>query len=146
MDIPTLIGSLVVLIAILSILIFLLMNSYRDKKTKKRTHNIQKDATAPSKTDFNSLKKIIKDKNTPTEELSITLDQILKYHGNITKKLGLRVHPDFDKYVDILFAIGQHPNINKEIILKFDKELGKLNPEYKKEIYSAISKGLSSRV
>jgi len=61
------------------------------------------------------------------------------------EKLGLRTHPDFDTYMDILFTICRHPNTNKDIIIKFDKELSRLNPEYKKEINEAITKGLNSR-
>ena len=61
------------------------------------------------------------------------------------KKLGLRAHPDFDIYMDILFTICRHPNANKDLIIKFDRELEELNSEYKKEINDAITKGLNSR-
>jgi len=57
----------------------------------------------------------------------------------------MRAHPDFDIYMEILFTICRHPNTNKDIVIKFDRELGRLNPEYKKEINEAITKGLNSR-
>ena len=70
---------------------------------------------------------------------------VLKYHGTIHKKLGLRPHPESQIYMDILFSICRHPNANKDIIVNFDKELGKLNPEYKKDLHDAMMRGLNSR-
>ena len=57
----------------------------------------------------------------------------------------MRAHPDFDIYMDILFTICRHPNTTKNLILDFDKELERLNPEYKPEINNALAKGLNSR-
>jgi hypothetical protein len=70
---------------------------------------------------------------------------ILKYYGHIHEKLGIRSHPDFDIYMEILIIICRHPNTNKDIIIKFDKELTRLNPSYKAEINEALTKGLNSR-
>jgi hypothetical protein len=94
---------------------------------------------------FDALRAIIKNKQSSSKELKEALDLILKHHGIVSKKLGLRPHPDFDVYMDILFTICRHPNTNKSIIVNFDKELLKLNPEYKSEINDAITKGLNSR-
>ena len=98
-----------------------------------------------SDTDLDSLKAIIKRKKTTSKELKEALDLVIKHHGHIHKKLGARSHPDFDIYMDILFSICRHPNTNKNIIINFDKELARLNPEYKAEINDAITKGLNSR-
>ncbi len=73
------------------------------------------------------------------------MDLVLKSHGNIHKKLGIRAHPDFDIYMEMLIVVCRHPNTNKNIIIDFDKELLKLNPQYKAEINDAITKGLNSR-
>jgi hypothetical protein len=73
------------------------------------------------------------------------LDLILKHHGNISKKLGARPHPDFDKYMWVIIAICRHPSTNKDIIINFDKALTKQNPDYKAEINEAVAKGLNSR-
>lgn len=70
---------------------------------------------------------------------------MLKYYGNIHPKLGIRTHPDFDAYAEILFTIARHKNINKNLIIAFDQELEKRNPAYKKEIYEMLMKGLNSR-
>lgn len=70
---------------------------------------------------------------------------VLKNYGQIHQKMGVRAHPDFDIYMGILFAICRHPNTNKNIILNFDKELSRLNPDYKAEINDAVTKGIKSR-
>ncbi len=57
----------------------------------------------------------------------------------------MRAHPDFENYSEILFTISRHKHINKDILIKFDKELERRNPEYKKEINEALMKGLNSR-
>ena len=88
---------------------------------------------------------MIKLKKTTSKELKDSLDLVLKHHALIHKKLGARAHPDFDIYRDILFSICRHPNTNKNIIINFDKELTRLNPEYKADINDAITKGLNSR-
>ena len=88
---------------------------------------------------------VIKNKNSSTQELQEALDLIIKYHGKIHPKLGMRAHPDFDIYADIIFRICRHPSTTKEVIINFDRSLEKLNPDYNKEINDALTKGLNSR-
>lgn len=135
------------LIVLLSILIFLL---FMPSKTKKTTViKAKKEALEPEKsklkTDLPSLRAIIKNKRTDKETLKEALDLVIKYHGTIHKKLGVRAHPDFDIYMDILFSICRHPNTTKNIIVGFDSALEKLNPDYKQNINEAVAKGLNSR-
>ena len=126
------------LIVLLAFLMFILFYSTRRAKAKKEEQsNIDNSSIIQNtKTDLNSLYKIIKNKNTPSKELKETLDLILKDYGVIK---------DFDIYADILFTICIHPNTKTKIIISFDKELSKLNPEYKTKINSAITKGLDAR-
>ena len=84
-------------------------------------------------------------KNNLVQELKEVLDLVIKYHGKIPKKLGLRSHPESQIYMDILFSICRHPNANKDIIVNFDKELGRLNQDYKKDLHEAMMRGLNSR-
>ncbi|WP_373035711.1 hypothetical protein [Sulfurimonas sp.] len=147
MEITLLLKSIMGLVVILALLIFLL---FLPSSRKKREVELpSKDETPsqkrPADTDLQSLRAIIKKKKTTTKELEEALDLIIKYHGKVHEKLGQRAHPDFDVYMDILFTICRHPNTNKDIVIKFDRELGQLNPEYKKEINEAITKGLNSR-
>ena len=154
MEIELLIQSIMGLVAVLGVLIFLLLYApaAQEKKPKKVTKSTPKSTSKYSsaesdniKTDLDSLRAIIKSKKSTSKELKSALDLVLKHHGHIHKKLGVRVHPDFDVYMDILFSICRHPNTNKNIIINFDKELERLNPEYKAEINDAITKGLNSR-
>jgi len=144
MEITLLLKSIVGLVVVLAILIFLLFLPTKKKK-KKKVVKKSTSSKASLNTDLEHLRSIIKKKRTTTKELKDTLELILKHHGRVHEKLGLRTHPDFDTYMDILFTICRHPNTNKDIIIKFDKELSRLNPEYKKEINEAITKGLNSR-
>ncbi|MDF1876276.1 hypothetical protein JHD47_00410 [Sulfurimonas sp. SAG-AH-194-L11] len=146
MEVVLLVKSFLGLVAILGILIFFLL--YIPKKKKK------KKAPKPSPTkerygsDYKTLKEllqIIKNKQSTAQELASALDLVMKYHGNIHPKLGIRTHPDFDIYAEILLRICRHPNTNKDIILKFNRELEKRNEAYKREINDFITKGLESR-
>ena len=142
MDIVLLVKSGVGLLVILAILVFFMI-SLPKAKAKKKAKVVQ--AKPKVNIDFEYLRSIIRNKKTTSEELKETLDLILKYHGTIHPKLGLRSHPDFDMYMDIIMHICRHPNTNKDLILKFDKELVSKNPEYKVEINDSLTKGLNSR-
>ena len=144
MELTVLIQSAMGLLVILSLLVFFLVISPKKKKKKVQKEKKVVQKTKP-KTDLNSLRDIVKDKKSTTQELKEALELVIKYHGTIHKKLGLRPHPESDIYMDMVFSICRHPNTNKDIILKFDKDLERLNPEYKKEINDFITKGLNSR-
>ena len=146
MEITLLIKSFIGLIIVLAGLMFLLFYSpdSKAKRAKKKFAKTTSD-TKKLKIDLDSLRAIIKNKKTTSAELKEVLDLVLKYHGNIHKKLGIRAHPDFDIYMEMLIVVCRHPNTNKNIIIDFDKELLKLNPQYKAEINDAITKGLNSR-
>jgi hypothetical protein len=146
MDIVLLLKSIAGLIAILGILLLLYFYAWKSndkKETKKKP--VTKTTRVEVKHDFLSLLKIIKDKKSTAKELGEALDLLIKYHGVIPKKLGVRVHPDFDIYSEILLRLCRHQNANKDIVVKFDRELEKLNPEYKREINDSLTKGLNSR-
>lgn len=153
MDVEIIIQAIMGLVALLAILIFFLF-LLPEKKDKKEqlTHEIgekiEEVVETPIKkinTDLEHLRSIIRNKKSSTEELREALELVIKYHGNIHPKLGLRAHPDFDPYMDILFKICRHPNTDKDMIVNFDKDLVNLNPEYKKDIMEAVTKGLNSR-
>jgi len=142
MDIVLLVKSGVGLLVILAILVFLMISVPKKKKKKKA-----KVVSVSTKLniDFNHLRAIIRTKKSTSIELKEALELILKYHGKIHPRLGLRAHPDFDMYMDIILHICRHPNTNKDLILNFDKELASKNPEYKVEINDSLTKGLNSR-
>jgi len=147
MEITLLIKSVMGLVVLLAILIFFLFYSSKSKqkKVQKSTFKSSSPKTNKPKVDLSSLRATIKDKQSSSKELKEALDLVLKHYGVIHKKMGLRAHADFDVYMDILFTICRHPNTSKSIILGFDKELARLNPDYKAEINDAITKGLNSR-
>ena len=144
MEITLLIKSVIGLILILSFLLFLLFYA-KKAKHKKVKKTIVSPTTIEVNNTLESLLAIIKNKETSSVELKAALDLVLKYHGHIHKKLGVRSHPDFDIYMDIIFTICRHPNTNKDIIVGFDRSLTKLNPEYMPDINNALTKGLNSR-
>ncbi len=144
MDIELIIKSIMGLIIILGLLIFLLFYMFPEKKKKKKKKS-SKNTNHGIDTSLPALKKIIKNRISSTEKLGEALDLIIKHHGHITKKTAGRTHADFDIYMDILFTLCRHPNTNKNLIIKFDRELTKKNPEYKSNINDAVTKGLESR-
>ncbi len=156
MEAELIIKSIMGLIALLALLIFLLfLEPGKAKKAKEKLSEIKavieednselNGGVLDKEPDLNSLADIIKNKKSDVPKLAYALDLIKKHHGKVHKKLGIRAHPDFDIYMDILFTLCRHPNANKDLIINFDRELEKLNPEYKQEINEAITKGLNSR-
>lgn len=156
MEAELIIKSIMGLIALLALLIFLLfLEPGKEKKAKEKPSEIKASieeekgepkSELPSKEmDLNSLANIIKNKKSDVPKLAYALDSIIKHHGKVHKKLGIRSHPDFDIYMGILFTLCRHPNANKDLIINFDREFERLNPEYKQEINEAITKGLNSR-
>jgi len=153
MDIELIIKSVMGLVGLLALLLFLLFLTSNNSSKKKDLNNKKpknqnqkpKSTQQSMPSDLESLRAIVKDKSSTTPQLRQALELIIKYHGTIHTKLGLRAHPDFDPYMDILFTICRHPNADKNMIVTFDRELGRLNPEYKQDINEAITKGLNSR-
>jgi len=141
MEITLLIKSIVGLVLVLGGLLFIFFYS-RSMKEKKRNMKVEPKKKIP---DLASLRKIIRNQQTTAKILEETLNLVLEYHGTIHKKDGIKTHPDFDLYAEILFIICRHPNTNKDIILNFDKALEVRNPEYKREINAALTDGLNSR-
>ncbi len=145
MDIVLLIKSIAGLSGVLGLLIFLYLylshgKKQQKKKTSKKTQHIRE-----VQPDLNTLLEIIKDKKSTTLELEEAVDLIIKYYGKIPKKLGIRAHPKFEIYSELILRICHHPNTTKEIILKLDRELERLNPEYKMELEDSLTKGLNTR-
>jgi len=149
MDIELVVQSIMGLVAILGVLLFLLFLTNDKKPQEKKAKVNKKEQESKSKTQLDTslegLRNVIKNKSSKTEELREALELIIKYHGTIHPKLGIRAHPDFEPYMDVLFTICRHPNADKDMIIKFDKELCRYNPEYKQEINEAMTKGLTSR-
>jgi len=145
MDITLLIKSIAALSGALGILILLYFylshaNKPQKKKASKKIQHIRE-----VQPDLNTLLEIIKDKKSTTLELKEAVDLIVKYYGKIPKKLGMRAHPKFEIYSELILRICHHPNTTKEIILKLDRELERLNPEYKMELEDSLTKGLDTR-
>jgi len=148
MEITALIKFGTLLILVLGLLIFIFFYSAKKKRHKvqsKKQHTSSSITTPKINTDLDYLRAQIRKQKTSAEELKVLLDLVLKHHGVIHKKLGLRTHPDFDAYTEIMIVLCRHTNTNKNLILNFDRELRRLNPEYSKEINDALTKGLNSR-
>lgn len=145
MDITLLVQSIVGLVIILGILVLLFslptgVKSKKDKVTVKKV-----PSKSVNKTDFKYLSSIIENPESSTQELGDALSLIIKYHGTMHKKLGIRAHPESKAYMDVLFKLCRHKNASKDIIVKFNNDLEKLNKEYKREINDALMRGLNSR-
>ncbi len=144
MELTLLIQSAMGLLVILGLLVFMLVLAPKSKKKEVAKKALQ-EQKVKLRTDLEFLRTIVKNRKSTADELKEALDLVLKYHGKIPKKLGIRSHPESQIYMDILFTICRHPNANKDIIVDFDKELGRLNTDYKKDLNDAMMRGLNSR-
>lgn len=144
------IASIFGLFIVLVIVVFFIIRSNREDSNIKADAEVKNEKVAIQELkiphDLESLKKIIKNKRSSAIELSEALDLIIKYHGEIHPKLGIRVHPEFDHYMEIIIRLCRHPRADSKMVVKFDKELRAKNPDYEKNINDAITKGLNSRV
>ena len=132
-----------VLLFVVVVLIYFLVRPKKQRKIE------QKSSAAPVRAvhyEFPMLLQIIKDKESSSQELQEALDLVLKYFPTIHPKLGMRAHPDFERYEELLLFLCWHPNVNSKMIVKFEKELSKNNPEYKTFINDSMTKGLDSRL
>ncbi|MDD3475549.1 MAG: hypothetical protein PHI38_01625 [Sulfurimonas sp.] len=148
METELIVKFIIGLVALLSLLVFLLfLEPNKDKKKPDDAPKVSKDTNKVDKEDtsLDALVSIIKNKRSDASRLSYALDMILKYHGMVHRKMGLRAHRDFETYEEVLFILCRHPNANKDLIINFDRELARLNPDYKQEINDAVTKGLNSR-
>lgn len=145
MDIILLVKSFLGLVVILAILVFVLLKGTKKKKSVEKAKPVKREVKRDEPVSLQKLLAVIKNKKSTAKELSEALDKIIKYHGTIHPKLGVRAHPDFDIYGEILLRICHHPNTNKDIILNFDRALEAKNEAYKKEINDFLTKGLETR-
>ncbi|NPA65640.1 MAG: hypothetical protein GXO11_02035 [Epsilonproteobacteria bacterium] len=151
MDIGLLIKSIAGLVAILIVLILIFVLPARKKKAKQKKEQAEKEKVKKQKKKyepiptFDELLKIVKNQESSTEDLQKAIDLIIKYHSKIPPKLGIRAHPDFDKYVALIIFLVRHKNTNKDLILSLDRALRKNNPSYEPELNNALSKALNSR-
>ncbi len=145
MDIALLIKSLAALSGVLGILIFLYLYFFHINKTKNKKVSKKPLHVKEVKPEFHTLLEVIKDKKATTSELNEAVDLLLKYYEKIPKKLGLRAHPEFEKYSELILRICHHPHVTKDIILRLDKELHRRNPEYALELDDSLTKGLDTR-
>ncbi|MEN8302883.1 MAG: hypothetical protein ABFQ64_02280 [Campylobacterota bacterium] len=146
MELTLLIQSAMGLLIILGFLVFILVLAPKPKKKEvPKSKKVVQEQKTKSRRDLEFVRTVVKNRESTIEELQEALALVVKYHGAIPKKLGLRSHPESQIYMDILFNICRHPNTNKDIIVVFDRELGRLNPDYKKDLHDAMMRGLNSR-
>ena len=151
MNIELLIQSIVGLIVILTILIVLFLLPKKLKKKKIEEEKKVQEQAKRKKTEkekvlsFEELLAIVKNRASSTQDLEKAVDQVIKYYNKIHPKMGIRAHPDFDKYVELIVHLVRHKNTNKDIILRLDKALLKNNPSYKPELNDTLSKALNAR-
>jgi len=130
MELELVVKIVIGLVVFLGILFFLLFS-----RAKKKKESILKTEHKKIQS-FDDLIEIVKNKDTDSKALQVTLDLIIQEYGKIN---------NIDKYLDVMLIITQHKNTNKNIIISFDKKLSDLNPEYKKQISSALREGLNAR-
>jgi len=143
MDIVLLIKSGFGLTVLLIILVYLLFLSLKDKPKIKQIKKTKQKTMPPS---LSELYAIVKDKNTDSNKLKETLQQIIKYYGKIPKKAGVSLPKELCIMEDIIYLVCRHPSVTSQIVLEFISGLEKLNNDYKAKINNALTRGLNSRI
>ncbi len=143
MSSTVLLGLMSVLLVILIGLVLLFTAEPKEKKSKKNTAPQKLKESIPT---FEELRTIIKSKASTSDDIIDAYQMVVKHYGSIKEKMGIRVNPDFDRYMDLIFAVTRHKNANTKIVIGFEKELSAKNPKYEREIADAFNRGLSSRV
>lgn len=143
MEIEILIKSGMGLVVILAVLMFFLFYSSSKKKQKVVVEKETKKEVGRTPT-FEELKSVLRNPSSSSQDLKNALDQIIKHYSKISKH-SKKTFSDFDPYMTIFYNICRHPNTTKDIILNFDKELSRINPEFKSDINDAVTKGVNSR-
>jgi len=129
----TLIQLLFVLIVLLAVLIFFLLQSSRKKKQKTQDKQNLKQVHVPS---LLELRDQLKKKDLNALEIKKIVGVIVTEYGEIE---------DFEIYLDIIFRVARHPNMTKDILLGFEKDLSRVNPSFSSSISKAVSDGVNSR-
>jgi hypothetical protein len=142
MNIAFLIKLGIGLVVVLAASLFLFFYLQKEKKKKEITSK----CISSSILSLKDLSIKIKNETISTKELKSLLDIVLRDYGIISKNSELHPNSNFKIYQEILLSICNHPHTNKNIIINFDKELSKKNPEYKQDISNSITKGLNIRV
>ena len=146
MELTILIQSAMGLLVVLGLLVFILVLAPKPKRKEvPKSKKVVQEQKTKSRRDLEFVRTVVKNRESTIGELQEALALVIKYHGAIHKKLGMRAHPESQIYMDILFNICRHPNANKDVIVVFDRELGRLNPDYKKDLHDAMMRGLNSR-
>ena len=126
MDITVILTIIFVLIILLVILLFLLFFK-KEKPVKK---------VVTKQISFQALVAILENPQSSSIELKNALDKILKFYAKID---------NLQNYLKIIMLITTHKNTNKNIIISFEKDLIKLNPNYKVEINQTLLQSLNKR-
>ena len=143
------IGVLLIVLMILVLMLISRSSAPRRPKPGKTDKTLNPEPVKPVRRHARSMEellKVLQKKSSTADDLRNALEEMLRVYGKITPKLGIRAHPDFELYMLAIMLICRHRNTTKEIVLNFDRELTRKNPEYKREINEAISKGLNARV
>lgn len=94
---------------------------------------------APQKVEtFESLSEVIKNTSSSSHELNHAVEMILKHFSRINGHT-------IAKYQHLLESLCIHPRTDSKLILRFEKTLRTVNPDYSHDIEKALSLGLAAR-
>lgn len=136
MSLLSLIASIALFIAILSLLLYLY---FKRPKALHEDGEEGNEFNTQRPSDYRSLEEILEIVRHPKsrqEELAQAVELIIKYHLKID---------DLFVYEEIIAALFAHPHSSSALVLRLDKELRRANKEHASSIDMAINLGLQSR-
>jgi len=126
----TLILTMVGLLFLLIVLVFIYVWIGRTRKSVSDT--VKKPET------FESLSAIIKNTSSSAIELHRAAELILENFNAMTPNTA-------KAYQDLVQTLCVHPHTDSKLILRFEKTLRSINPQYNDEIEHALKRGLAAR-
>ncbi len=126
----TLILMMVGLLFLLVTLVFVYVWTSRSKVTPA-------DQNRSTET-LDTLIAIVQNRSSREDDLVYAIDRILARHGSIEAQ-------NFERYERLIIELCVHPNTASKLILRFEKTLRSLNPEYAGQIERALAQGLAQR-
>lgn len=131
------VNLILMIVALLFLLVLLVAIYVWGTKKKSPLSPATPDTPQPPET-FESLCAVIRNRSSGSAQLNHAVEAILERFGHISAK-------SLTTYTELLEALCLHPSTNSKLILKFEKTLRTLNPDFASEIEHALTRGLAAR-
>ncbi|MEA1917909.1 MAG: hypothetical protein U9N42_10360 [Campylobacterota bacterium] len=130
-DITILLIAVAITLLVLPILVLLYV-VIASSRAKRAAQN------SDSGMSFEKVEKIFKSSHSSRSKLNDAVNYIIEHHVEIPPN-------GFKKYEGLITSLFSHKNVDKTLVLKFDRALNKANPQSKKALAKVLKSALNAR-